>query len=243
MRKLLFCLSITTALATTSPVMAEIYKSVDAQGHTVFSSQPPVGKPSETVQLQQTNSIAPPQNTSNGSANQQGGVEQRYSVLLPTGLPDDAALRANNGTFNIGVQIVPDLFPGDTLRLIIDGKPYGESSTALSLPVSHLSRGAHTAAIEVLDSNGKQVQVSVAVPFGVQSVHDANDAPTTTAPTPGDNHNVDPGDNTPVVPGADNADITPGKNDNVKPGDNTVVKPGATPITPGVVRPKPKTGS
>lgn len=235
MRKLLFCLSIIMTLPAL-PAMGEIYKSVDAQGHTVFSSQPPVGKPSETVQLQPTNSIAPPQNAS-GSANQQAGAEQRYSVLLPTGLPDDAALRANNGTFNIGVQIAPDLFPGDTLRLILDGKPYGESTTSLSLPVSQLARGAHTAAIEVLDATGKQVQVSVAVPFGLQSVHDDNDAPTTEAPTPGENHYVKPGENDNPTPG-DNTDIKPGANKPVTPGQITPVPRGATPVTPGVVRPK-----
>lgn len=235
MRKLLFCLSIITALPAL-PAMAEIYKSVDAQGHTVFSSQPPVGKPSETVQLQQTNSITPPPNSST-TPGQQDAVAQRYSVLLPTGLPDDAALRANNGTFDIGVQIVPDLFPGDTLRLILDGKPYGESTTSLSLPVSQLARGAHTAAIEVLDSSGKQVQVSMVIPFGLQSVHDDNDSPTTEAPTPGNNHNVTPGDNDNPTPG-DNTNPKPGDNTTVTPGQNTVVPTGAKPITPGVNRPK-----
>src|SRR5437868_7828414 len=100
-------LSLFLLLLLALPAAAQIYKYTDANGNTAYSNQPPDGTKSQAVELPPLNSVerqppallqAPPtQNT------RQEADSAAYGVLELTGLPSDEALRANNGTFTVGV--------------------------------------------------------------------------------------------------------------------------------------------
>lgn len=156
------------------PAVAQIYKYTDANGNTAYSSQPPNGTKAETVDLPPLNSVntvapaapqAAPQNQNRAA---QGGAG--YQILQLTDLPDDEALRANNGTFTVGVKIEPRLQPGHALQLMLDGAPYGQPTNVPRLQLTELDRGEHSLAVQVLQ-NQQPIQTSPTVTFTVQRVH------------------------------------------------------------------------
>lgn len=165
MRPMLACLLLTLAL----PASAQIYKYTDANGHTVFTNQPPEGGKVETVELPPTNTVeaqkpvAPPPVTPEKKAS--AAYEQ-----LSLELPDEEALRANNGTFSVPVRIRPRLQPGHSLRLVMDGQPYGEPANVPRLQVVSADRGEHSLAVQVLEGD-KVVQQSDAQTFTLQRVN------------------------------------------------------------------------
>jgi hypothetical protein len=167
MRPLLACL----LLALSLPATAQIYSYTDANGNRVFTNDPPQGSNPQAVQLNPTNSITaqPSSNMSNNGA-PNNTPSAAFSVLQLTGLPSDEAMRANNGTFSVGVSSIPELSGSQQFQLILDGAPYGQPSRTPPLQLSNLPRGEHTLAVQVL-SGGQMIQQSDAVTFTVQRVN------------------------------------------------------------------------
>lgn len=182
MRPLLACLLLALAL----PASAQIYKYTDANGNTVFTNQPPDGAAAESVNLPPTNTVemqipSIPADTS-GATSAQSAVP--YSVLSLTGIPDDEAMRANNGTFVVGVNIQPRLQPGHQLRLILDGEPYGQASNVPSLQLTNVERGEHSLAVAVVLGD-RIIQQSATETFTVQRISVNSPArPPVTPPRP-----------------------------------------------------------
>ena len=186
MRLIFTCLLLSLAL----PAAAQIYKYTDANGNTVFTNQPPEGVEAQNIELPPTNTVemqvpaAAPKDTPG-----QPNAGPAYKALELTGLPDDEALRANNGTFSVGVRIEPRLAGGHSLRLLLDGQPYGQPTNVPRLQLSEVARGEHSLAVEVL-SGGKPIQQSDTVTFTVQRVNTSSPAlrpppaPTTPKPAP-----------------------------------------------------------
>ncbi|MFZ3182895.1 MAG: DUF4124 domain-containing protein [Pseudomonas sp.] len=166
MRPLLACL----LLALSLPAAAQIYSYTDANGNRVFTNEPPQGSNAEIVQLPPTNTVSaqPPTNTDN-TAQDSNSMDAPFSVLQLSNLPTDEAMRANNGTFSVGVTTMPDLAASQQLQLVLDGQPYGAPSSNPPLQLSNIERGDHTLAVQVL-SGGRVVQQSDAVTFTVQRV-------------------------------------------------------------------------
>lgn len=166
MRPLLACLLLALAL----PASAQIYKYIDANGNTVFTNQPPEGVAAESINLPPTNTVeTQTPATAPDSSNDPAQSEAPYAVLSLTGIPDEDAIRANNGSFVVGVNIEPRLQPGHLLRLILDGQPYGQASNVPSLQLTELDRGEHSLAVAVMAAD-RIVQQSASETFTVQRV-------------------------------------------------------------------------
>ncbi|AMB86546.1 hypothetical protein AWM79_15040 [Pseudomonas agarici] len=164
-------------LAFTLPVSAQIYQYTDANGNTAYSNQPPAGSAARAVELPPLNSVElqkPAQPAAAQSAATQPAKAQAniapYSVFELTDVPTQQALRANNGTFTVGVKMEPRLQRQHLLRLVLDGNPYGQSSNVPRLQLVNVDRGDHTLSVQALE--GEQlVQQSPTVAFTVQRVH------------------------------------------------------------------------
>ncbi|MGG2398168.1 DUF4124 domain-containing protein [Pseudomonas sp. SH1-B] len=168
MRPLLACLLLALAL----PVSAQIYKYTDANGNTVFTNQPPEGTAAESVELPPTNTVkmkTPDIPVDNSREDDTSKSEAPYSVLSLNGIPDDDAMRANNGTFIVSVNIQPRLQPGHSLRLILDGEPYGQASNVPSLQLTNLDRGEHSLAVAVM-AGERIIQQSATETFTLQRI-------------------------------------------------------------------------
>lgn len=170
MRRSLICLLLFIAL----PAAAQIYKYTDANGNPAFSNQPPDGVKAKVVELPPLNSVdtqkmatpvTPPQNPPPQAQAQAG-----YEILELNDLPTDEALRANNGTFTVGVSIKPRLMQGHLLQLVVDGDLYGQPGNVPRLQVVNIDRGEHSFAVAVLD-NGRIIQQSPTITLTVQRVH------------------------------------------------------------------------
>jgi hypothetical protein len=175
MRRSLICLLLSLIAL---PAAAQIYKYTDANGNTAFSNQPPDGVKSHVVELPPLNSVdtqklppssSPPTQTAPAPAQPQVA----YPTLELTDLPQDEALRANNGTFTVGVAIKPRLMPGHLLQLLVDGNPYGQPGNVPRLQVVNIERGEHSFAVVVLDK-GTIIQQSPTLTLTVQRVHVGN---------------------------------------------------------------------
>lgn len=181
MRRILTCLLLILAL----PASAQIYKYTDANGNTVFTNQPPDGQNAEAVELPATNTVEAQPLTQPPSQPVGASSSTGYSTLELTGIPSDEALRANNGTFSVGVRLEPRLAATHRLRLLLDGQPYGQPSNVPRLQLNNLDRGEHSLAVEVL--HGEQsIQQSASVTFTVQRVNTSSPAlrPPPPPPTP-----------------------------------------------------------
>ncbi|WJN59192.1 DUF4124 domain-containing protein [Pseudomonas sp. SO81] len=177
MRLLTACLLCTLAL----PAAAQIYKYTDSNGNTVFTNQPPEGQATESVELQPTNTVEPQQPVVVEQPKTVEKEQAAYSHLALSDMPSEEALRANNGTFTVSVDIEPRLRPGHSLRLLLDGQPYGQPSNVPRLQLTEIDRGEHTLAVEVL-SGQRQVQQSEPVTFTVQRI--SLNSPARPKPTP-----------------------------------------------------------
>lgn len=169
MRRSLVCLLLLVAL----PATAQIYKYTDANGNTAYTNQPPEGTKAQVVDLPplpSINTVKPAPATPAAPAMTPMPSQTQYTELALTDLPDDEALRANNGSFTVGVKIRPKLDPGFMFQLLVDGKPYGQPTNVPRLQVINIDRGEHSLAVQVLDSQ-RVVQQSPTVTVTVQRVH------------------------------------------------------------------------
>lgn len=181
MRRILTCLLLALAL----PASAQIYKYTDANGNTVFTDQPPEGQAAQSIELPTTNTVEMSAPSAPASGSREAEREAPYSTLQLTDLPSAEALRANNGTFSVGVELEPRLAPSHRLRLLLDGQPYGQPSNVPRLQLINLDRGEHSLAVEVL-SGDESIQQSASVTFTVQRVNTSSPAlrPPATPPKP-----------------------------------------------------------
>ena len=155
------------------PAGAQIYKSLDANGNPVFSSQPPEGKAAEKIELPAPSIVAPQPPSQPEAAppkTKEPADETRYSRLELTGIADGESLRANDGSFSVGVTIEPRLRPGHSLRLLLDGQPYGQPGRATRLGLTNLDRGEHSLEVEVL-AGERSLQKSAPILFTLQRAH------------------------------------------------------------------------
>ncbi|KPX95642.1 Uncharacterized protein ALO63_00478 [Pseudomonas amygdali pv. mori] len=176
MRQSLICLLLLISL----PALAQIYKYTDANGNTAFSNQPPNGTKTEVVELPPLNSIEkqiparPVVNSTPQPAlaqpQPQSQPQTAYDVLELTDLSADEALRANNGTFIIGVKIQPRLQPTHSLQLLLDGNLYGQPSNLPRFQVVNIDRGEHSFAVVVKDGE-RIIQQSETITLTIQRVH------------------------------------------------------------------------
>ncbi|MCQ4306765.1 DUF4124 domain-containing protein [Pseudomonas stutzeri] len=158
------------------PALAQIYKYTDDKGNTVFTNQPPDGVAADEVKLPPANTvnIKTPEPPPPLPDDQQGEQQQPYRSLTIGGIPDEQALRANNGTFVVTAQLDPPLRRGHQIRFLLDGIPQAGPSSNTSLQLSNVDRGTHLLQVEVL-AGGQVVQRS-AEEFTVQRVNTSSPA-------------------------------------------------------------------
>ncbi|AHL73798.1 hypothetical protein CH92_01270 [Stutzerimonas stutzeri] len=163
-------------LLVTVPALAQIYKYTDEKGNTVFTNQPPEGVAADTVELPPANTvnIRTPEPPPPLESEQDHGQRQPYRSLSIGGIPDDEALRANNGTFVVSAQLDPQLKKGHQVRFLLDGVAQAAPGSTTSLQLNTVDRGTHTLEVEIL-SNGEVVQ-RAAEQFTVQRVNTSSPA-------------------------------------------------------------------
>lgn len=167
MRALLLLLGLSLPLCSAA---AQIYHYTDEQGNRVFTDSPPISVDAERLDLPRVNSVPrtlPPKDKT------QSSIEDEAAPLysqLTLQVPDEEAIRANNGSFTVTVSITPALAAQHRLQLLVDGQPHGMPSSSLQLSAANLDRGEHALAVQVL-SGKRLIQQSADVAVVVQRIH------------------------------------------------------------------------
>lgn len=155
------------ALTAMPAVAATTYKWVDNNGVVHYSDQPHAG--AKAVNLPGLSSFAAkpvptsaaPDNAQPGNA----GIYQKVAIASPRA---DATIHANDGKVPVSVTLVPPLRRSDQLVYQVDGQAIGQPTTATSMTLTHVARGAHTVAVAVKSAQGDIVATSPAVSFYVR---------------------------------------------------------------------------
>ena len=192
-------LSLLCLLCLLTPVQADIYKSTDSEGQTVYSDQklPDSEKmpaPTENViQMPKLIIITPPKETEDG---------ETYVYLNIDKPVNDEILRDNLGNLPVHLSIKPALHTedGHYLALFLDGeavtpdaKPGPEAETEediipdsikMDIQLSNISRGEHAIYAEVINEEGEALITSNTVIFHMKRHSIQHKKPFGTPPGP-----------------------------------------------------------
>lgn len=136
-------------------VQAEIYHWVDANGNSHFSDIAPlIGAQKISIEKQNLMSTSKNQQTIQLKQNKTTEVIQgEYSIKILSP-KEDIAIRSNNGTIDINVDIRPELNNNQLLQLFIDGVAFGKSQKSTTIRALNIDRGTHQLQVKLLDNEG-----------------------------------------------------------------------------------------
>lgn len=157
-----------------SPVSADIYRWVDAEGRVVYGDDPPAkskAKPVNLPQLTIADGYAPKtDNTDNTAASNPSAptdaAAASYSEFKITAPAADEALRSNDGSVTVTIALQPALKAGDSIALYLDGKQVA-SGTSLSFNLTEIDRGEHSLFAVLSDAQGNIIQNTETLKFSL----------------------------------------------------------------------------
>ena len=162
---------LTTLILFSVPLYAEkVYKTVDEEGHIIFTDKPTEN--SEEIKLQELKTIKNPNPAKykplqNKVPDPDSGSV--YKVLLVTNPAEGSGLRSNDGNISISLSLQPSLRSGHKLVITLDGEEIS-SGNALSVSLQNVDRGTHTIEAKVIDNNGKQL-ITTSSSFSLLRAH------------------------------------------------------------------------
>ncbi len=162
------------ALAITSlPATSAIYKSLDADGNTVFSDAP-LDKDDEEIALPPINTLpafTPPANTQ-APVNKTPPSEPLYTLAFS--YPQhDQAIRNNAGNLTITLSLAPAIDGKNTLLVVtLDGREIARGVNT-HIPLNNIPRGTHTLAAHIENADGHKLAEADSVQFHLLRVNNA----------------------------------------------------------------------
>ncbi len=188
--KLFASLLLVFLMAASNAAEKPIYKTVDADGNTVFTDLPPKEGHREVLTLGTPN-VFVSEEAIPGLQNDRpsaGGVEQGddprlYRTLRIVSPANNKSIRGNDGSVQVGVDVEPGLINGHKLRLLLDGVRYLEGAST-SFMLNNLERGEHTLQVDIIvHTSGQVLQSSERSVFNLQRYTQLT-APNQDQPTP-----------------------------------------------------------
>lgn len=150
MRKYLF---ISLMLLCFSAI-AGIYKWVDDDGNIHYSDKEETG--AEQVELSKAVTFTPPTTADDAAPTDQKKDEKRpnYTKMAIVQPKMNETIRDNSGNVSVGIELVPGLMSGDTIRIYLDGKEVLKNITQTSATLSNVERGSHSVRASVFNKDG-----------------------------------------------------------------------------------------
>ena len=156
MNKLLLGVLLSLSLAAS----AQVYVSKDAQGNPVYSDTPPAdGSVTEKIEIGNTNITTPPPliPTSQAAKKEQAGKDYAVTISSPA---QETSIPMGPGNFTVSASSKPQASKGQTLRLYIDGQPWGAAHSGGSWALTNIFRGAHDLTVKLVDANDRTLATS-----------------------------------------------------------------------------------
>ncbi|MBE9540239.1 MAG: DUF4124 domain-containing protein [Proteobacteria bacterium] len=147
-------------LAFPLAVSAQIYKTVDENGNTVFTDKPPAGRSSEKVQLGTTNSAPPPPPVSRPEKAVAAEEKFEISVNIVSPAQDTTIAIGYAGNFSVEAQLTPPLAKGIYAQLLMDGTPIGGPQSHNAWSLNNVFRGSHILTVVLTNAGGDHLAES-----------------------------------------------------------------------------------
>ncbi len=142
----------------------QVYRSADEAGIPVFSDtgeateavdlQEPVTWPGEAEQ-QQAPGVS---EAATGRPAQEPSEQPGYTELTISHPTGDSTIRDNAGTLLLVIR--PDLHPGHTAELLMDGQTIRTLEAAGEVTLHNVDRGTHEFSVRILDHNAQEIASS-----------------------------------------------------------------------------------
>ncbi len=162
--------------------MAEVYKTVDKDGRTVYTDKPKTDN-AEKVELRGLNTVPGARPLPNSSPvvtidSRPAQVEYKIDIISPRA---DVTIPVGQRDLAIATVLQPALQPGHLLVYFMNGELL-EETTMSNIIVKDVPRGSHTLVVEVIDVHGQSLGISPPVIVNVIRTVIKKDAPP--KPTP-----------------------------------------------------------
>lgn len=147
-------------LLLTPLAMAEVYKTVDKDGRTIYTDKPKTEN-AEKVELRGINTVPGAQPLPNSSPavsidSRPARVEYKIDIISPR---SDVTIPVGQRDLAIATVLNPALQGGHLLVYFMNGELL-EETTMNNIIVKDVPRGTHTLVVEAIDQNGQSLGVS-----------------------------------------------------------------------------------
>ena len=146
-------------------VTAEVYKTVDKDGRTVYTDKPKTEN-AEKVELRQINTVpsshneALPQSVAvDGFSSAEAAISYQITIISPR---NDVSIPLGQRDLGIAVSVSPGLQEGHLLVFFMNGEML-EETTMNNIIVKDVPRGTHTLVVEAIDADGQSLGTSAPV--------------------------------------------------------------------------------
>lgn len=148
-------------LLLSSPVSAEVYKTINPDGSVSYSD----------VQTKDSKSITPPGLTPTPAVKlakkpqqkaQESKTPKRYTVFEITSPKNNQTIKNNNGQIPVTLKITPKLQDNfkHTISLVLDGSVVASKLTSANHTLKDVFRGRHSLSARLIDKNGTVLKSS-----------------------------------------------------------------------------------
>lgn len=149
---------LSSVLTLAIPVSAGIYKSLDAEGNTVYSDTPSIGAekitPPPISTIESGPALEPAQPGTEDQSTKPPTSYTRFSISQPK---NDDVIWDNQGSIPLSMTLEPalDTANGHGVWVYIDGTALVKKSPSLVQPISGIDRGTHRIRAEIRDGADK----------------------------------------------------------------------------------------
>lgn len=206
----LFMLMLLFEAMLSTPLSAELYKTIDEEGNVIYSDKP--GPGSELIESpEELNTINMPKldKKAEEKTEKQAEAYSRFRITSPA--PNET-IRSSVGELTVTVSLAPELSKdkGDAIVVFIDGRSAAKAKDT-TIVINNIDRGSHSVKASVVDKQGKTIIRSQTVKFHMKRQSLLHRSSTSPAPTTSTSDST--GSTTGVsaaTPSPNNAAIQPG---------------------------------
>lgn len=147
-----------------------VWKWVDANGVTHYTDRPVPGATRMELATGSPVAASPPataipSSSSDPAPADTGPVYRDLEIWKPA---NDETIQNSGGQVTVNLRVQPDVQPGHTLSLYLDGRLVEGSGNGTSFELRDVQRGGHTLVAVITDQRGNRIQESSRVAFYVQ---------------------------------------------------------------------------
>lgn len=147
---------------------ATIYQWQDNEGNTYFSDTPHKGAKEINLPTTQTYDPNKPLSEQSKSQKNKNDEPKTYESVTITQPENDYTLPNMEGNLNVAIEVLPKLMDGDSIQLVLDGKPIGGSQSSGAFSLNNLNRGTHSISAKIVNKDNEEVATSNSVSFHVR---------------------------------------------------------------------------